>query len=62
MTPIVQLIGNQIRVGPLILSCDQALVVAHRVLDLLSPSFVDPDIPGVRNRSWPTLENQENTA
>jgi hypothetical protein len=44
MTPVVELIGNRIRIGPLVLSCDQALVVAHRIHDLLTPSFSDPEI------------------
>jgi hypothetical protein len=42
-TPTVEFIGNRIRIGPLILSCDQALVVAHRIHDLLTPSFIDPE-------------------
>lgn len=43
MTPIVERIGDRVRIGPLVLSCDQALVVAHRIHDLLTPSFTDPD-------------------
>jgi hypothetical protein len=43
MAPTVELIGNRIRIGPLVLSCDQALAVAHRIHDLLSPSFIDPE-------------------
>jgi hypothetical protein len=44
VTPTVELIGNRIRIGPLVLSCDQALVLAHRIHDLLTPSFSDPEI------------------
>jgi hypothetical protein len=44
MTPVVELIGNRVRVGPMLLTTDAALRLAHHIHDLLTPSYLDPEI------------------
>jgi hypothetical protein len=44
VTPEVERIGDRIRIGPMLLTTDAALRLAHRILDSLSPSFIDPEI------------------
>ena len=45
MTPNVERIGDRVRIGPMLLTPDDALRLAHRLSDLLTPSFTDPDQP-----------------
>lgn len=43
MTPTVELVGGRVRVGPMLLTTDAALRIAHRIQDLLTPSYLDPE-------------------
>jgi hypothetical protein len=42
VTPAVELIGDRIRIGSMLLTPDDALRLAHRIADLLTPSFTEP--------------------
>jgi hypothetical protein len=59
MTPLVELIGNRIRVGPMLLAPDAALRLAHRILDALSPSYRDPEIAGGQLHAGPNEDRPE---
>ena len=41
MTPTVERVGGRVRVGPMLLTTDAALRLAHRIHDLLTPSYTD---------------------
>ena len=43
MTPIVERIRDRVRIGPMLLTPDDALRLAHQIADLLTPSFTDPE-------------------